>query len=89
VQQTSLDGDCRCLLSVCVTEQVADRNAIEVAQRLCHVVGVRALLSDASVDPYTMILIDRTATPRPVTLDVDSLNQRGEYRLSDDCSGHC
>jgi hypothetical protein len=79
---TSIKGDFRCLLSLYVAEVLADKDPVEVIGRICSILKVKALISDQSANPYSMILINEEAESRPVKLDVESLDQHEEYRLS-------
>lgn len=87
-EQTSINGDFCCLLSLYVVEELAGRDPVELTRRLCSILNIQALISDDSVNPYSMLLINNAAEVRPVTLDVESLDQREEYRLSREGSDH-
>jgi hypothetical protein len=81
-EMTPIKGDFRCLLSLYVAEALADKDPVEVTGRLCSILNVSALISDESANPYSMILVNEEAESRPVNLDVESLDQHEEYRLS-------
>jgi hypothetical protein len=82
VEESALRGEFRCLLSVYASNELAQARPAEVVQRLARTLQVRALISDASDNPFSMVLLDGTAAPRAVFLDAQSLSERDEYRLS-------
>ena len=88
VEQTLTKGDFRFLLSFYVVVELSSRDPIEVIQRLCTILDVRALIPDESLNPYSMFLIDQIGEVRQVFLDVESLDQHEEYRLSNEVLGH-
>lgn len=88
VAHYSTQGDFRCLLSVYVSAALASSSPVEVTRRLCTRLDVRALISDESPNPYSMILIDQAGQALPVFLDVDSLDQREAYCLAHEGPGH-
>lgn len=64
--------------------ELAETNPCEITRRLCAILNVHALISDESLDPYSMRLVDQAGKTRRVSLDVESLDQREEYRISND-----
>jgi hypothetical protein len=57
-------------------------NTYEVVSRLVARLGARALVSDHSDNPYTMLLFEAGHVPKKVTLDVESLDQYEEYHVA-------
>ena len=87
-EQTSIKGDFRCLLSLYVDDSLASMEPAKVTRKLCSLLNVQALISDDSVNPYTMILINAATEGQSVKLDAESLDEYEEYRLSKDISGY-
>jgi hypothetical protein len=87
VEKTSTKGDFRCLLSLFVVEELLGRDPLEITRRFCSKLKIIALIPDESLNPYSMILVDRIGGTRAVFLDVESLDQREEYRLSNEVLG--
>lgn len=54
----------------------------ETVSKLASLLDMRILISDETPNPYTMILFEADNAPRKVALDVDSLDQREEYRIA-------
>ncbi len=81
-EHTHAKGDFRCLLSFYVDDTLASRDPIKVTQRLCSILKVRALISDLSSNPYSMLLINEATEIHTVVLDTESLDMHEEYRLS-------
>lgn len=80
-EKTRTKGDFRCLLSLYVEPTLAPKDPVEVTHRLCSNLGIQALISDQSPNPYSMILVNKTIGARPVALDAESLDVREEYRV--------
>lgn len=76
-----LPGEFRTGLSVFVAPHLVGLGVQGIARSLCSNLITRALISDESPDPYTMLLLDAQGVLEPVSLDVISLDERGEYRL--------
>lgn len=55
---------------------------IHVIQQLCAALRTTALISDDSLDPYTMLLLGQGTEIHRVALDTESLDLREEYRLA-------
>jgi hypothetical protein len=76
------EGDFKSAMSIYATDALKDAKPVHVVQHLCAVLQTIALISDESLDPYTMLLVGRGAEIRRVALDAESLDLREEYRLA-------
>jgi hypothetical protein len=74
-------GDFDSLLSLYIHDSVHEKPIEEVAKHICFRLNTRALIADDSADPYSMLLFEPTGHVKPVDLDVESIDERGEYRF--------
>jgi hypothetical protein len=83
VEMTPTKGDFRWLLAFYFKDGMSSPADIEIARRLCSALQTRALISDNSVNPYTMTLVDRDGSVSPVSLDADRLDAEEEYSIKE------
>jgi hypothetical protein len=75
------EGEFPLKIALYASDVAQSASPAEVLQRLCDRLETSALTPDESADPYNMILFGVRTKPRPVAVDVDALDQRGEYRV--------
>jgi hypothetical protein len=75
-------GDFEMALSIYTSAGMESANPVQVIQQLCAALRTTALISDDSLDPYTMLLLGEGAEIHRVELDTESLDRREEYRLA-------
>jgi len=76
-------GDFRLAVGIHVEPSLQSAIVVEVIRRFCGSLRTRVLISDASVNPYSMRLVTPVGDVTPVFLDPESLDDREEYRLMD------
>lgn len=81
-----MNGDFRTVVAVYVSPLNRCKELMAIVRRLTVLLGTRALVSDESLNPYTMALVEGETSARSVSLDPQSLDERDEYRLSPCCS---
>jgi hypothetical protein len=78
LEVTPTAGDFSTQLAVYTSRDLGVEEVADIAAAL----HTRALVPDDSPNPYTMLLVDGHSPARPVSLDVESVDERGEYCLA-------
>lgn len=73
----------RCVLSVYAYFDASSLDEISVVTKFARTCKTDLLISDDSIDPYTMILVRPTGDLVNVNLDADLLDEKCEYHVSD------
>ena len=72
---TSARGDFPVLLTIYLRDlNLATRDRAAIVGGFCEALGAACLISDDSVNPFTMLLVRRPADRRPVALDPQRLD---------------
>ena len=76
-------GDFPTRLSVYVRDATLERfDRMATVRRLCAELDAKCLVSDESVNPYTMILLTASGTEQAVALDPERVDDHDEYVLA-------
>ncbi len=78
-QSTVLSGQFPLLLSFYINDIVSPRDKLAAIKRFCAVMETACLISDESVNPYTMTQVSAGGIITPVRLDPARLDEMGEY----------
>ena len=70
------------MLKISASPDIREVTELDLARGLCRALHASALVSDGSMDPYTMLLVDRRGDVVRVGLDSDVLDQDGRYRVA-------
>jgi hypothetical protein len=74
-------GDFALHISLYVTKAILATNPIPFLLELSRDLNTSILTSDDSADPYSMLLVTAEGAPATVSLDVQSIDERDEYKL--------
>lgn len=80
-QLANLRGQFRQQLSVYVADSVRPLRLSEVATALARSLDSNVLVPDDTPDPYVMMLVDPAGGRRIVQVDVERLDEFGEYHV--------
>jgi hypothetical protein len=75
-------GDFKSAISIYTTPALGSASPVHVVQQICAALRTTALISDDSLNPYTMLLVGQGTEIHRVELDGESLDLREEYRLA-------
>ena len=65
----------------------AHADPLKVARAVSTELETRVLIADDSDDPYAMTLVQADREPERVSLDVATIDERGEYKLARESGG--
>jgi len=74
-------GDFPQRLSVYVGDEFAELNVMEAIQDLSRILRSSLVVPDDSADPYGVLLVEPYGAVMRTAVDVESLDEHGEYRL--------
>jgi hypothetical protein len=81
-QVRDAEGDFKSAISIYTTAASSSANPVHIVQQICAELRTTALISDESLNPYTMMLVGQGGEVHRVELDAESLDLREEYRLA-------
>jgi hypothetical protein len=79
---SDLIGDFSLLISIYIRGYLQLPSLVEAVKNFCKTLECTCLVSDDSADPYTMLCIDKRGRVRAVNLDVDLLDETGQYKIA-------
>jgi hypothetical protein len=85
IESITIGGDFPTKLSFYIDEEkilVDKMNKLDSVIALCRILNHKILISDDDVNPYSMNLVDIDGSVKKVFLDVDKLDDHGNYAIS-------
>jgi hypothetical protein len=85
IESITIGGDFPTKLSFYIDEEkiLVDKvNKLDSVIALCRILNHKILISDDDVNPYSMNLVDIDGSVKKVFLDVDKLDDHGNYAIS-------
>jgi hypothetical protein len=85
IESITIGGDFPTKLSFYIDEEkiLVDKvNKLDSVIALCRILNHKILISDNDVNPYSMNLVDIDGSVKKVFLDVDKLDDHGNYVIS-------
>lgn len=85
VENTTIGGDFPTKLSFYIDEEklsISKMDKLDSVINLCRILNHKILISDNDINPYSMSLVDVDGSVKKVFLDVDKLDDHGEYIVS-------
>lgn len=78
-ERMSVQGDFSIRLSIYLRDSKLELEPNSIIRQFCGMLHCKCLISDSSVNPYSMLLVQESEDIQPVALDPERLDENEEY----------